>query len=202
MKLFFLKIFIILVATITPLKIAYCEVFIVAKVNQEIITNLDVDFEERYLVSLNPSLKKLDQNRIFEYAKNSLINEKIKKIEIEQRFRIIQNETLLSKVIADIYSSIGISSLSEFETYLSQNNVALERVKEKITIEIEVNDETNEASTSNGLENFDFDEEQTPELFNSDSSENSDNEITSLEQENKEEDEDLEIPAFLRRQKN
>ena len=100
MKLFFLKIFIILVATITPLKIAYCEVFIVAKVNQEIITNLDVDFEERYLVSLNPSLKKLDQNRIFEYAKNSLINEKIKKIEIEQRFRIIQNETLLSKVIA------------------------------------------------------------------------------------------------------
>ena len=66
----------------------------------------------------------------------------------------------------------------------------------------EVNDETNEASTSNGLENFDFDEEQTPELFNSDSSENSDNEITSLEQENKEEDEDLEIPAFLRRQKN
>ena len=140
MKLFFLKIFIILVATITPLKIAYCEVFIVAKVNQEIITNLDVDFEERYLVSLNPSLKKLDQNRIFEYAKNSLINEKIKKIEIEQRFRIIQNETLLSKVIADIYSSIGISSLSEFETYLSQNNVALERVKEKITIEIAWND--------------------------------------------------------------
>ena len=73
MKLFFLKIFIILIATITPLKIAYCEVFIVAKVNQEIITNLDVDFEERYLVSLNPSLKKLDQNRIFEYAKKCIV---------------------------------------------------------------------------------------------------------------------------------
>jgi len=123
-----------------PLKIAYCEVFIVAKVNQEIITNIDLDFEKRYLVSLNPNLKKLDQNRITEYAKNSLINEKIKKIEIEKIFEIVPNETLLSKVIGDIYSSIGISSLSEFESYLSQNKIDIKRVKEKISIEIAWND--------------------------------------------------------------
>ena len=58
------------------------------KVNQEIITNIDLDFEKRYLVSLNPNLKKLDQNRITEYAKNSLINEKIKKIEIEKNLKL------------------------------------------------------------------------------------------------------------------
>ena len=126
--------------SIFPLKTVYCEVFIVAKINQEIITNIDLDFEKRYLVSLNPNLKKLDQNRITEYAKNSLINEKIKKIEIEKKFKIVPNETLLSKVIGDIYSSIGISSLSEFENYLSQNNVDIERVKEKISIEIAWND--------------------------------------------------------------
>ena len=123
-----------------PLKKAYCEVFIVAKVNQEIITNIDLDFEKRYLVSLNPNLKKLDQNRIKEYAKDSLINEKIKKIEIEKIFKIVPNETLLSKVIADIYSSIGISSLSEFKNYLSQNDVDILRVREKISIEIAWND--------------------------------------------------------------
>ena len=123
-----------------PLKKAYCEVFIVAKVNQEIITNIDLDFEKRYLVSLNPNLKKLDQNRIKEYAKNSLINEKIKKIEIEKIFEIVPNETLLSKVIADIYSSIGISSLKEFEIYLLKNDVDINRVKEKIAIEIAWND--------------------------------------------------------------
>ena len=44
------------------LKTANCDVFIVAKVNQEIITNVDINFEERYLVSLNPNLKKLSQN--------------------------------------------------------------------------------------------------------------------------------------------
>ena len=140
MKSFFLKIYIFLIMSIVPLKSVYCEVYIIAKVNQEIITNIDLDFEKRYLVSLNPNLKKLDQSRIAEYAKNSLINEKIKKIEIEKRFKIIPNETLLSKIIGDIYSGIGISSLNEFKNYLSQNDVDIQRVREKISIEIAWND--------------------------------------------------------------
>ena len=64
-------------------------------------------------------------------------------------------------------------------------------------------DESN-SSPSNGLENFDFDEE-TPELFNSDGSITETDEETSLineVNETKEEEDDLEIPAFLRRQKN
>ncbi len=135
-----LKIFAIFILNVVPLKTANCEVFIVAKVNQDIITNVDLNFEKRYLISLNPNLKKLDKNRILEYAKNSLINEKIKKIEIEKRFKIVPNEALLSKVIGDIYSGIGISSLSEFQNYLSNNNVDIKRVKEKISIEIAWND--------------------------------------------------------------
>ena len=140
MKRIFLKIYIVLILKMLPLNFALSEVFIVAKINQEIITNIDLDFEKRYLVSLNPNLKKLDDNRITEYAKDSLINERIKRIEIEKNFKIITNETLLSKVISDIYSGIGISSLSEFENYLSQNDVDIEKVKEKISIEIAWND--------------------------------------------------------------
>ena len=50
-------------------------------------------------------------------------------------------------------------------------------------------------------ENFGFDEE-TPELFNSEE-DSSIQETTSLDSEHKEtEEDDLEIPAFLRRQKN
>ena len=126
--------------SIIPLKMAYCEIFIVAEVNQEVITNIDLNFEKRYLVSLNPNLQKLDQNRITEYAKNSLINEKIKRIEIEKKFKIVPNQALLSKVIGNIYTSIGISSLSEFKDYLVQKNIDFERVKEKISIEIAWND--------------------------------------------------------------
>ena len=140
MKQFFLKIYVVLITSILPLKDVYCEIFIIAKVNQEIITNVDLDFEKRYLVSLNPNLKKLDQERIEEYAKDSLINEKVKKIEIEKKFEIIPNETLLKKIIGDIYSNIGISSLNEFENYLLQNDINIQRVKEKISIEIAWND--------------------------------------------------------------
>ncbi len=140
MKKLFIKIYIILLIILGPLKSANCDIFIVAKVNQEIITNVDLDFEKRYLIALNPNLKKLDQNRITEYAKSSLINEKIKKIEIEKKFKIVPNEQLLSKVIEDIYSGIGISSFSEFENYLSTNNVDIQRVKGKIAIEIAWND--------------------------------------------------------------
>ena len=140
MKQFFFKIYIILIIILIPLKNVYCEIFIVAKVNEDIITNIDLDFEKRYLVSLNPSLKNLDKKRITEYAKNSLINERVKKIEIEKRFKIVQNEGLLLKVIRDIYSSIGISSLSEFEEYLSQNNIDIQKVKDKISIEVAWND--------------------------------------------------------------
>ena len=140
MKQFFFKIYIFLVLSVFPFKAVYCNVFIVAEINQEIITNIDLNFEKKYLVSLNPNLQKLDQNRITEYAKNSLINEKIKKNEIEKRFKIEPDPTLLLNVIGNIYSSIGISSLSEFEEYLSQKNIDLERVKEKIAIEIAWND--------------------------------------------------------------
>ena len=140
MKRFFFKTYIIFILSTFPMKMAHCEIFIVAEVNQEVITNIDLNFEKRYLVSLNPNLQKLDQNRITEYAKNSLINEKIKRIEIEKKFEIVPNQALLSKVIGNIYTSIGISSLSEFKDYLVQKNIDFERVKEKISIEIAWND--------------------------------------------------------------
>ena len=63
-----------------------------------------------------------------------------------------------------------------------------------------------EEKDSNGLENFGIDEieENTPELFNSDETTISEQEFTSFDNtgDSKDEEEDLEIPAFLRRQKN
>ncbi len=54
-------------------------------------------------------------------------------------------------------------------------------------------------SENNGLENFELSDEETPELFNSDINEEV---LNTTEETNSEEEEDLEIPAFLRRQKN
>ena len=74
MKQLLLKIYLFLILSIIPFKNVNCEIFIVAEVNQEIITNIDIDFEKKYLVSLNPNLKKLDQSRITNYAKDSSVS--------------------------------------------------------------------------------------------------------------------------------
>ena len=55
---------------------------------------------------------------------------------------------------------------------------------------------------SNGLENFGI-EEETPDLFDSNNLDNSNNEASELTEEtNSSEEDEFEIPAFLRRQKN
>ena len=72
------------------------------------------------------------------------------------------------------------------------NSVLQEQVDNYIQEEIE-------EKSSNGLENFAL-EEETPELFNSDTSD--ENEIAELDNTTSSEEDDLEIPAFLRRQKN
>ena len=69
------------------------------------------------------------------------------------------------------------------------------------------NEDSNESKSeesSNGLENFSLEEDTVPELFNKEENNLSNQEFTSFksDQERSEEEDDLEIPAFLRRQKN
>ena len=92
----------------------------------------------------------------------------------------------------------------ETMTEAEQPIVSDETINESILEETKLEDEPHvdmqeQESVSNGLENFEI-EEETPELFNS---ENNENEFTSFDNsESSEKEDDLEIPAFLRRQKN
>ena len=62
---------------------SYSQIYIKAKVNDQIITNHDIENEIKYLIALNPNLKELNKKEINRYAIDSAINEKVKKIEIE-----------------------------------------------------------------------------------------------------------------------
>ena len=55
---------------------------ILFKINNEIISTIDVYNETKYLKLINPKLQNLDKENIYEIAKNSLIRENIKKIEL------------------------------------------------------------------------------------------------------------------------
>jgi len=137
-KKIFLGIFVFL--SIINFKIVNSEIFIKAKVNNQVITNFDVKNEKNYLLALNPNLRNLPNENINRYAIDSIINEKIKKIEIEKKYEIIENENVIEKVIQDLYSGIGISNIEEFKVYLKQYNINLSMVKKKIAIEVAWND--------------------------------------------------------------
>tara|TARA_A100000164_G_scaffold380663_1_gene428949 strand:+ start:2888 stop:3817 length:930 start_codon:yes stop_codon:yes gene_type:complete len=121
-------------------KIVNSEIFIKAKVNNQIITNFDVKKEKNYLLALNPSLRNLPDKNVSRYAIDSVINERIKKIEIEKKYEIIENNNVIEKVIQDLYSEIGISNIEEFKEYLIKYNINLSTVKKKIAIEVAWND--------------------------------------------------------------
>ena len=55
---------------------------ILFKINNEIVSTIDVYNETKYLKLINPKLQNLDKENIYEIAKNSLIRENIKKIEL------------------------------------------------------------------------------------------------------------------------
>lgn len=109
---------------------------ILFKLNNEIITSLDISNEIKYLKILNPKMEGLDQETSLKIAKKSIIREKIKKIEIQ---RINENSKVndqyLNQLIKNIYMSIDLNSISEFSEYLLKNNLSLDYVKNKISIE-------------------------------------------------------------------
>ena len=95
----------------------------------------------------------------------------------------------------------------EEQSYSSINSseVQMEDSNTETITSSELNENISENTPSNGLENFGIDEieESTPELFNNQDKDSSEEEFKSFEQDNaKDEEDDLEIPAFLRRQKN
>ena len=55
---------------------------IIIKIENEIITTLDIESEINYLLALNPTFKSLKKERRKIIATNSLVKEKIKTIEI------------------------------------------------------------------------------------------------------------------------
>ena len=111
------------------------DVKIVAKIENNIITNIDVDKEFNYLVTLNTSLKNIDKTQVFEFAKNSLIKENIKKIEIMKFYELGNKNETVDKLIESIYRKLNFTSIDLFKDYLEINNLKFNDVYKKLEIE-------------------------------------------------------------------
>lgn len=110
---------------------------ILFKVNNEIITSLDILTELKYLAIINKDLKKTTNNQAFEIAKRSLIREKIKEIELKKLLKEIEvEEKFLNNLLINYFKLINIKTISEFEKFFISQDIDPNLIKKKISIEI------------------------------------------------------------------
>ena len=105
------------------------------KVGDEIITNIDIINEKNYLIFLRPNLKELSSNEIFEISENSLINEVIKKREINKLFKNINNEILLNEIKKKLFEFKNVKNEKEFLNLLANTDIKYEKIIEKMKYE-------------------------------------------------------------------
>jgi len=127
---------IILLSLLLLLPVKANETNIVIKVNNEIITNIDIENEIKYLVALNNELKETSEEILKNLAKQSVIKEKIKKNEVSKYFKFNFSQEYLDTIIKDYYTKLGIDSLESFKIYLQEYDLKLDVVKNKIEIEL------------------------------------------------------------------
>ena len=111
------------------------DVSISVKVNNTIISSHDIKREALYLKALNKKLENLDNKQILRIAKESIIRETIKLIELNKYYVLDQSNPLLDKVIKDFYLRLNMQNEIEFENHLKKYDLNIAEIKEKIEIE-------------------------------------------------------------------
>lgn len=127
--------FILLILIIfTPLKAI--ETYVELKVNNEIITNIDLNTQYKYLIALNNELKNANKETVLKLARESIIREVIKKNEISKYYVFESSDDFLDDVIEGFHKKMNIENLSDFEVYLNQYDLTLDDVRYKVKIEM------------------------------------------------------------------
>ena len=130
------KILILLFFFVNTQLVLAMETSIIYKIDNEIITNQDVKKEYRYLIILNETLTKMPKDKVFEIAKSSIIKEKIKKIEVKDKFSKMEiGKNIENRLLKNLYRSLDFQSEEKFLNYLDNNNLKKSDLIEKITIE-------------------------------------------------------------------
>ena len=105
------------------------------KIQDEIITNVDVENEIKYLFFLNTKLQELDSSKINKIAIDSLINEIIKKKEVEKIFDLNKNYKLLEAVENNLILKKNLKSKEEFMNILNKRKLNYNNIRQKLLIE-------------------------------------------------------------------
>ena len=112
------------------------ETKIIHKIQNQIITNVDIKNEFKYLLAFNNSLKELDKEKILSISNESVIKERIKEIELSKNYKEIKiDEEYKNILLKNLYSKLNLQSLEEFKLYLMEYDLNIEEIEKRITID-------------------------------------------------------------------
>ena len=107
------------------------------KIDNEIITSLDIEKEINYLVALNPKLSQINRDELFLIAKKSTTKEFIKKKEIQKYKKLDLQNPQINDVLNNIIINLNLSNEKQLKEYIKNFNLSIEDLKRKIEIENE-----------------------------------------------------------------
>ena len=114
---------------------------ILVKIDNKIITSIDIFKETQYLIAINENIQKLPKNKIFEIAKNSLIKNKIKRNEISKYITNTNlNEKLINQLLQSYSKKLGFQSKDEFLNHLRRFDLNADTIKKRLNTDMLWND--------------------------------------------------------------
>jgi len=132
LKTFFLIGFILL----TYLNSSFSQITskIILKVNDQIITNIDIENEKKFLLFLNPNLKNLSEEQIDNLSEDSIKNRKIKEIELAKYFDLNKN-ILAEKYTDNFIKNSEYKNKEEFKVRLESIKLQFEHLQNNFLID-------------------------------------------------------------------
>ena len=131
------KVIILIILSVIPYNFyqANSKIEIKYKIGDEIITNLDILDEVKYLVFLRPNLKGLTEKELSIIAENSIIREIIKKKELKRIFKDEENLKFIEEIKKNLYRYKNVKNEGEFKYLLNKSNVNYEKIIMKMKYE-------------------------------------------------------------------
>ena len=131
------KVFMLIILSIIPFQVCqgYSKIEIKYKIGDEIVTNLDILDERKYLIFLRPSLKDLKEKELSKIAENSIIREIIKKKELNQIFKDVENSDFIEVIKKNLFKFKKVKNESEFKDLLNKANIDYDKIILKMKYE-------------------------------------------------------------------
>ena len=110
---------------------------ILVKIEQELITSVDIYNHSKYLIALNEEMKKLEDEELFEISKNLIIREKVKRISLNsENIDLTIDDQILDRYIKSSFTFKKLNGLNDYKKFIESLELDFEYMKEKLVIEL------------------------------------------------------------------